>query len=371
MPWDPDSICPNCLEAEWNGSHCAGCSFELEKIDQSNDKLSPGTILNGHYHVGLVLGHEGGFGVTYKGRDLASGDKVAIKEYMPSQLAGRSNRSQDVRPLSESHANFFAHGLMRFRQEAETLRGFTHPAIVKVVDYFEGNRTGYLVMPFVEGMTLAEYVARKGKKIGFELALNILTPVMDALRYAHARKLIHRDVSPENIYITMHGHVILLDFGAARSPIPGLELTRIWKVGYSPREVILGHTQGQFTDVYGLAATLYAVCSGQEPPTYTDRLEREILVPLSRCGVAIPISCESALTRALSIRAEDRFQSIAEFQEKLSSAKVMEDSIESSEETNRAVDSTPNHTKDGPDRSWLVFVGIVIVIVLLGIILFF
>lgn len=315
---DPHRVCPDCLRLEWDGGYCSACEYTSGQDIYDANALEPGSIVGGHYVLGLVLGYPGGFGITYRGLDLVDGSKVAIKEFMPSQLAGRSRYGTSIRPLGEKHARHYEHLLMRFRGESEILQSLAHPHIVEVLEFFEQNDTAYLVMPFIEGITLAEYVERAGGKISFKSALAIMTRVMDALRYAHARNLIHRDVSPENIFITIDRRVILLDFGSARSPIPGLELTCIMKLGFSPLEVILGQQQGPYTDVYGVAATIYSVCSGHEVPFAVDRLEGEAVPPLRALGVSISDVAEAALSIALALHASDRIKSIEELQQGLS-----------------------------------------------------
>lgn len=313
-------VCPDCLRLEWDGGYCSACGYTDGQVVSDANALEPGPIVGGRYVLGLVLGYPGGFGITYRGLNIVDGSKVAIKEFMPSQLAGRSRHGTSIRPLGEKHAKHYEHLLMRFRGESEILRSLAHPHIVEVLDFFEQNDTAYLVMPFIEGITLAEYVERAGGKISFESALAIMTRVMDALRFSHARNLIHRDVSPENIFITLDKRVILLDFGAARSPIPGLELTCIMKLGFSPLEVIRGQQQGPYTDVYGVAATIYNACSGRELPFAVDRLEGEAVMPLRALGVKISDEAEAALTVALALQPSNRIKTIAELQRGISPA---------------------------------------------------
>lgn len=315
-PIRPEWVCHQCLGFNWDGAVCPDCDYSDGTVVVDGNALRPGTVVGGHYVVGLVLGYPGGFGITYRGRDLRDRSKVAIKEYMPSQLAGRSNRSDAIMPLGEKYAQYYAHGLMRFRQESETLQALNHPSIVKVADFFEENATAYLVMPLVDGVTLSEYTERVGGRIPFNVAINIMTPVMDALRHAHGhdKRLIHRDVSPENIYISADSRVVLLDFGAARSPLPGLALTSIMKLGFSPPEVIRGQPQGPFTDVYGVAATLYTITTGAEPPLSIDREEGEVLASPSNLGVKMDKQVENTLLRGMALRPSERPQSILELQ---------------------------------------------------------
>ncbi len=321
-PVGPQEICPRCLARAAADGVCATCTFDRRHAEPEPDALQPGTILSGRFFVGLVLG-QGGFGITYKCIDLGVDGqdytRVAIKEYMPTQLAGRSRATQQVVPRSGKAAEFFRHGLQRFREEAEVLASFNHPSIVKVTGYFETFGTGYLVMPYLEGITLAQYLDHKGGRIPFTLARDILVPVMDALGHLHRRNVLHRDVSPDNIYITLSKRVILIDFGAARNAIGESTHTVLFKEGYAPLEMYLGRNQGAFTDIYSLGATLYRACTGLTPPPSPQRSQAAVLTPPTRLNppVEIPSKAEKALMKALELESSRRFPSVPAFQNQL------------------------------------------------------
>ena len=175
-------------------------------------------------------------------------------------------------------------------------------------------------MEYVEGVTLKEYLAKKGGQISFEEAKGIMMPVMDALREVHQAGMLHRDISPDNIYITTAAQVKILDFGAARyfAGEQSKSLSVILKSGYAPEEQYRSKgKQGPWTDVYATAATLYRVITGQTPPEALDRMAEDTLTPPSRLGVAIPPPAEQALLQALAVNAGQRFQTMGEFQQAL------------------------------------------------------
>lgn len=178
--------------------------------------LPEGTVLAGQYVVEKVLG-QGGFGITYGAIDHKTGERVAVKEFFPDAMASRTNHTT-VSPFSGERGEHYAYGKTCFLQEAETLAQFIgNENIVRVHSYFEENGTAYFVMDFVEGISFDEYLKRQGGNIPYEEAARILIPVMDALSAVHGKGIVHRDVTPDNIYITKEGVVKLLDFGAARS----------------------------------------------------------------------------------------------------------------------------------------------------------
>ena len=276
-------------------------------------------MLAGKYLVGRGLGH-GGFGTTYIARDQVLGIKLAIKEYLPQDCASRAPGSNMVVPFSGDGAKRFADGLESFLQEARTLARFDgSPNIVGVRDFFTENGTAYLVMNYLEGITLKQYLVRSGgKPVPFEKMLGILLPVMDALRTVHAAGLLHRDVSPDNIFLTTSGQVTLIDFGAARQSmnlnVQQQSVSVILKPGYAPEEQYRSHgRQGPWTDIYALGATMYRTLTGRIPPEALDRLENDTLVPPSKLGIRIPAYAEAAILRAMAVHAENRFQTVDEF----------------------------------------------------------
>ena len=289
----------------------------------TNDKypfaLPAGTVLSGQYVIESVLG-QGGFGITYQATDHRTGERVAIKEYFPDSLAGRTDKVR-VTAFSDERGDSFNYGKDCFLQEAETLAEFIgNENIVRVYTYFEENGTAYFVMDFVEGMSLDRYMRTRGGKISYEEAENILLPIMDALAAVNSKGIVHRDVTPDNIYLTVDGNVKLLDFGAARYSLGdrSKSLDVVLKHGFAPKEQYTRRgRQGAFTDVYSLGATFYYAITGRRPPDSIDRIDEDIMVPPSYLGVSIPPQKEYAIMVAMSVNAQDRYQSMPEFKQAL------------------------------------------------------
>ena len=172
-------------------------------------------------------------------------------------------------------------------------------------------------MNYFEGVTLQEYLDSKGGIINTEQALNIIMPVLDALKEVHKAGILHRDISPDNFLINTMGQVVLIDFGAARQSIGEISrnISVIMKTGYSPEEQYRSKgEQGPWTDIYSVAATLYRSITGQLPPEALDRLAEDRLVTPSNLGVKMELNQEQALLKALAVKAKDRFRSVEEFQ---------------------------------------------------------
>jgi serine/threonine protein kinase len=282
--------------------------------------LLPGIELNNRYKIEDVLGH-GGFGITYSALDKVLNVKVAIKEYLPRQSATRGEGQTKVSIFTGEARKHYEYGLKKFLEEAQSIAQFAHhPNIVSARDYFEANNTAYMVMEYIEGVTLKEYLEQRGGKVPFEEAKAIMMPVMDALREIHLAGLLHRDISPDNIYISTTGQVKLLDFGAARyfAGEQSKSLSVILKPGYAPEEQYRSSgKQGTWTDVYATGATIYRLISGKTPPEALDRKEEDTLEPPSRLGISIPADAEKALLKALAISGAQRFRTMGEFQEAL------------------------------------------------------
>lgn len=319
-----NDLCPSCFERTNGANFCEVCGYNLVAPPEEDwNKLGIGTVLLGRYLIGRTLG-QGGFGITYLGFDTRLGTKLAIKEYYPSGLAVRNTGDKTVMLASRDVGTDFKEGLEKFLEEARTLARFDqHPNIVSVRDFFEQNGTAYMVMNYLEGKTMLQYLKEKGGKISFQEATNLLFPVMDALDTVHASGLIHRDISPDNVFISNDGQVRLLDFGAAKSAMALVNQQShsiVLKKGYSPAEQYQSKgSLGPWTDVYSMAATLYRSITGELPPDSIDRFGADILIPPSNFGVAIPGYAEQAIIRALSLSPQARFQCMSDFRAALSS----------------------------------------------------
>jgi serine/threonine protein kinase len=315
-----ENYCMGCMEKREQGPVCPYCGYQHDTLPESPLYLTPGTILNGKYLIGRVLGH-GGFGITYLALDLTLQVRLAIKEFLPRDLATRSSNTTTVTPYTGATKEHFDYGLEKFLEEARALARFEDsPCIVSVKDFFRANGTAYFVMNFVEGITFKEYLKNHGEKIDYDKALRILMPVMDALREVHQTGLLHRDISPDNIYITNDGRIKLLDFGAARNATGehSKSLSVMLKAGYAPEEQYRSKgKQGPWTDIYAVGATLYRAITGKVPVEALDRLDEDTLEPPTRLGIKIPPHAENALLKALSVKASDRFQEMKMFQQAL------------------------------------------------------
>lgn len=317
MPTTTQNLCYNCFaQRESPEGPCPYCGFDLEENAKKFPvALRAGTVLNNRYIVGRVLG-QGGFGITYLAFDTQLQAKVAVKEYMPNDIATRIEGTT-VSVAMETKADDFTYGAERFQEEARTLAKFIgHPNIAGVSSYFDENDTSYFVMDYIEGVSFKNYIANNGGKVSVDEALNVMIPVLRALTAVHAEGFIHRDVTPDNIYISKDGNVKLLDFGSARYSIgdKSKSLDVILKVGYAPKEQYIRRgRQGPYTDVYSCAACLYAALTGVLPPESLERLDHDELVPVSQAGIDIPDWLDRAILKGLAVQPEDRFQSAAEF----------------------------------------------------------
>ena len=317
---DSEHLCMGCMADKGDLEYCPGCGRKEGTPAESPLQLPPRTVLVGRYLLGRVLG-QGGFGITYLAWDLNLNRKLAVKEYFPREVCGRGRDEVTVRPLSQRSVEAYNYGLGKFVEEGRALAHFRdHPGIVTLLDFLEANGTAYIVMAYVEGVTFEQYLNEHGGKLSFEAALDILVPVMDALREVHRAGMLHRDVSPSNIYLDKNRQVRILDFGATRYAMreQSQSLTVLFKPGYTPFEQYSSRgKQGAWTDVYALGATFYTAITGQTPAEAPDRSREDNLTPPSRLGAAIPPDAEAALMKALAVHAEDRYQTIEEFQKEV------------------------------------------------------
>lgn len=274
--------------------------------------LPLGTVID-RYQIVDVLG-QGGFGITYKAVDAHNRDVVAIKEYLPREIAFREH-SASVRPLNSGEAELFQWGLGRFMDEAKVLAGFNHKSVVPVRRFFRANGTAYLVMKYCEGETLDALLKRKQVLSETEL-MAILNPLLDALETVHRTGIVHRDIKPGNIMISPDGQPVLLDFGAARQEMGGTRsVTAMATVGYGAFEQYqTTGNHGSWTDMYGLGATLYRIVAGKVPPNATNRVPDDTMTPATVCAAGrYSHNLLRAIDAALVVRYQQRVQSVDQF----------------------------------------------------------
>jgi serine/threonine protein kinase len=314
MNWK--TLCMNCMQNDTGDPICPACGSPFDLPPKNTLQLAPRTMLHDQYLIGRALGH-GGFGVTYLAWDIGLETRLAVKEYLPHGVVGRGAGETKVSAYSQQTQQEFEWGLDRFLEEARTLKKFsTFPGIVAVDTIFRDNGTAYLVMEFLDGWTLDEFLKRRGGKITFETALRIMLPVIDALSAIHADGVLHRDISPDNIYLTRDGKVKLIDFGAARNALgqKSRNLSIILKEGYAPEEQYRASgVQGPWTDVYATAATMYHCVTGKAPQPSLDRLADDKVQRPSEMGIDIDSAAERAIMVGMSLRPGDRFQSMEDF----------------------------------------------------------
>ena len=309
------NYCMSCMQTILEtDKECPFCG-QPTKVDCLPHHLLPYTVLNKRYMVGKAIG-QGGFGITYIGRDMTLNIKVAIKEYYPNGYVGRSNTvSLGVNcNTSGNDQAFYEKGRERFLKEAQTLAKFSdEPGIVSVRDFFEENNTVYIVMEYLEGEDLKEFLKENGI-ICAEKTVQMMMPVIKSLEKIHTQGLIHRDISPDNIRLSGNG-VKLLDFGAARtvSVISKKSLSVMLKPGYAPYEQYFSTgEQGYWTDVYALCATMYKCITGVTPEEAPARMTNDSLKTPSALGINISPIIEKALMKGLSVSAKDRYRSMTE-----------------------------------------------------------
>lgn len=308
------NFCVYCMNSS-SDDICSQCGKSASQYNAAPHHLQPGTILGGKYVVGAVLG-EGGFGITYIGRDINLDIKVAIKEYFPSGVVNRNNTSSTEITAHVGDAQaFFEKGKNSFLGEARTLAKFSNePSIVSVRDYFSENNTAYIVMEHLEGVDLKDYLKQHGK-MSFEQTVSMLTPIMKALSKIHAQGLIHRDISPANIMILKDGTVKLLDFGAARE-VGGADeksLSILLKPGFAPEEQYRtkGH-QGPWTDVYALSATMYKMMTGVTPIDAMNRVFSDDLRKIPEINPTVTPEQASVIYKGMAVQQANRYQTIDE-----------------------------------------------------------
>jgi len=259
-----------------------------------------------------VLG-VGGFGITYRAWDTRLNAMMAIKEFFPRELISRIPGETKVRVFSGNRQETYKKQLGRFMDEAKNLAKFTGDEhIVNVLDFFEDNGTAYIVMEYLEGMTLKEYMAAHGGRLPAERSLAIALALLKATSRIHSIGIIHRDISPDNIFVLTAGNIKVLDFGAAQfasKDTSGLSHEVVVKKGYAPPEQYRTNMkQGVWTDIYAVGATLYKMTTGITPDESIERTEKDELKRPSQTGTDVDMIIDKAVMKAMALRPELRFK---------------------------------------------------------------
>ncbi len=314
------AYCPYCMKRQDISAdgRCVRCTKPMDlNIKVPPHHLRPGTLLcRERYLVGTALG-QGGFGITYIGRDRNLDVRVAIKEFYPNGYVNRTNTVSSVVNTSATSTDaqaIFTKGRDRFLAEARALAQFSgEQGIVIVRDFFQENNTVYIVMEYLDGKTLKQLLDR-GKRFSPKEIVDLMLPVMESLQVIHQAKLLHRDISPDNIMI-VNGKAKLIDFGAAREYATGNGSSSIIvKPGYAPIEQYGNKIeQGPYTDIYALCATMYKCITGVLPDIATDRVGKvDCLKRPSQLGVSISPLLENTILKGMAVHHEDRYQNMSE-----------------------------------------------------------
>ncbi len=309
------NICLYCFGDLDTDRVCMSCHHKADDVPSPPHHLPQRSVIGpqNRYLIGKALG-EGGFGITYLGWDLQQGIKVAVKEYFPSGYVTRVAGNNQVIINSKQNQAASNRGLKRFVEEARALAKIKNlNGVVNVRDFFSANGTAYIVMEFLDGVSLKKYLQRRGGKVGVDEILTIMRPVMDSLTQVHKIGLIHRDISPDNILITKYNEVKLIDFGASKYSNPdGRSLSIVLKQGFAPPEQYDTHgEQGPWTDVYALGVTIYFAITGVLPPeSIRIMMGKEAIKRPSEMGITIDAGVENALMKALAVDKKKRYQDV-------------------------------------------------------------
>lgn len=327
--------CMNCMkEYEEGQAKCPRCGYVRGTRPREIYHLYPEMELADRYIIGTVVGF-GGFGVLYRAWDRKLEHMVAIKEYYPAGMVTRIPGQKEVILYTGKKHDEYKNGLTRFLDEARnTARFSSNPNIVNVFDFFEENGTAYMVMEFLEGVSLKEYISRAGGRLPWQQAVEIGLRIIDALKDVHGAKILHRDLSPDNVFMCDDGKIKLLDFGAARFTGLDDEKTRtiVLKMGFAPPEQYRSKSQqGPYTDIYALGATLYRAITGQTPDESVNRQdsinhnEGDTLKHMSQFVEEIPDYLDNAVLRAMALEPTLRFQNVQQMADALQNKKSYAD----------------------------------------------
>ena len=291
------TICPYCSSSiAENLKNCPVCGGSLDIVCPTCEPLAEGSVIGGKYKINKVLG-SGGFGITYLAYDEKLDRKVAVKEYFPDGIATRTGNKVTMPPTLDNNEN-----LLSFKNEAKSIAKLKDSGIVSVYDVIEENDTVYIVMEYIEGAPFSSLLGNIDEKN----AVKYMRQIAEAIGSVHAAGLLHQDIKPENIILAKDGNVKIIDFGSSRVFAADKTKTyeKILTPGYAPLEQYGGRgKRGEYTDVYAICATLYALLKGFSPPEATE-LAGGTEIDLTNISEKL----KNILKKGLSIKISERIQ---------------------------------------------------------------
>lgn len=323
-----EKLCSNCFRVI-KAEPCCYCGYKKTTSKSDAGVLPVGTLLKERYSIGRVLG-KGGFGITYKAYDIKDLRIVAVKEYYPGGIIYREYGTSEVHVSSRQYEENFKAGADKFFEEAKTVSRFNgNPSIVNVYEFFYENGTVYFAMEYLDGIDLKHYLQMSGGRLSQEKAVFVANVISDALLIAHSMNVLHRDISPDNIFVLKDGTVKLIDFGAARQVIAeqSKSLSVILKQGFAPLEQYQRRgKQGPWTDIYAFGATLYYLLTGKLPDEVTERIDFPDIGKAQDYGISPDLW--EIVRKCMEVKIADRYQNIFEIKEKLSMLNIVPEPLE-------------------------------------------
>lgn len=302
--------CTRCMVGIYVNGVCNHCHKPETKV-QDTTVLGVGYVLHGQYYMGDVLGR-GGFGITYAAWDMKAQRRVAIKELFPSKDVMRDPDRHTVRVLP-GQESYFNQVYRCFEQEAmQLMRLQDQEGVIHIYHAFADNNTIYYAMEYLDGMDLCKYLSDNGPMSWDAFRPKLLT-LLQGLERLHREGLIHRDISPDNIFLLNDGSIRLIDFGSVRAYEGNDHFTVFVKQCFAPWEQYLSSgKQGPWTDIYALCVTVYYTLSGKLPPIAPNRRMEDTVVPLNQLCPGLPSNVSNAIMKGMAVKAENRWQSVRE-----------------------------------------------------------
>ncbi|MBR4207455.1 MAG: serine/threonine protein kinase [Lachnospiraceae bacterium] len=345
-----NKICLRCMRVSEEPDICPFCGYEKKGQHTWSKALAPGTILNNKILIGNILG-KGGYGITYIGYDMLLEYRVAVKEFFPDEMVDRAPDEHTVLVLDAVNAEEYEKETKAYLREARILAEFSKfPGIVAVKDMFYQNNTGYLIMEYLESGNLRKYIDSHDGWLPVDEALKLMEPVISILGRLHKSGLIHRDISPDNIMLDEDGTIKLIDFGGSRKIGIANQQVFLGKWGFAPLEQMLSKVseQGPWTDIYGICATLYCMMTGDIPQSSFERNEKDELIDIADYTIQIDKKIAGAIMKGLSMKPQDRQQSIDELYRDLYG--VYPDEKDARVQSSGSLE--PHVLRDGDGRLW-------------------